>query len=165
MYLYADDVQRLGYTQSKLLSDANLNVDFRVVKAAESVGIRKLVCIEQKDLTPYGRHGVDLANALVAGVKERLWATVGSSPPYRRYYLYLCPAVERPSLMPQLASIYALTFYLGSVTRYRPNVFRQLLDGPYGPRISEFVAGQAAQFIYLMASEFVRRDVTRPSIV
>ena len=136
-----------------------------LIADAIDLGGRKLICIEQRGSTPYGRHGVDLANTLVAAVRERLWSTVGSSPPYRRYYLYLCPFAERPSLMPQLASIYALTFYLGSVTRYRPNVFRQLLDGTYGPRISEFVAGQAAQFVYLMASEFVRRDVTRPSIV
>jgi hypothetical protein len=67
--------------------------------------------------------------------------------------------------MPQLASIYALTFYLGSVTRYRPNAFRELMNGAFEPRISDFVAGHAAQFVYLMASEFARRDVTKPSIV
>lgn len=165
MYLFADDVKRLGYTQNALLSDAGLEVDYRKVKCAEKVENRSLICIEQTASTSYGRHGVDLASTLVSSIKDRLWATVGSSPPYRRYYLYLCPAAERASLMPQLASIYALTFYLGSVTRYRPNTFRALLDGAFGPRISEFVSGQPGQFVYLMASEFARRDVTRPSIV
>lgn len=165
MYLFADDVTRLRYTQNDILIDAGLSADFRKVKCTEKVDGRKLICIEQKVADVFGRHGVDLAMDLVDKIKNRLWATVGSSTPYRRYYLYLCPAIERTSIIPQLASIYAMTFYLGSVTRYRPNTFQRLLDGDYGPRISEFVSGQPAQFVYLMASEFSRRDITRPSIV
>jgi hypothetical protein len=165
IYLFADDVRRLGYSQNSVLTDAGLATDFRKVKCVEKVDGRALICIEQITTEVYGRHGVDIAATLVASIKGSLWATVGSSPPYRRYYLYLCPAGERPSVISQIASIYALTFYLGSVTRYRPNAFSDLLDGPFGPRVSEFVAGQPAQFVYLMASEFARRDVTRPSIV
>jgi YaaC-like Protein len=165
MYLFADDIKRLGYTQNDVLVDGQLVVDFRKVRCTEKADGRGLICIDQSLPSHYGRHGVDLAMDLVAIIRERLWATVGSSPPYRRYYLYLCPAVERDSVLPQLASIYAMTFYLGSVTRYRPNTFRALLDGPYGPRIAEFVSGQPAQFVYLMASQFSRRDITRPSIV
>jgi hypothetical protein len=165
MYIFADDVKRLGYTQNNVLDRAGLRVVFRKAKCTEKVDGRALICIEQITPNSYGRHGVDLAMTLVAQVKGRLWATVGSSPPYRRYYLYLCPTAERNGVVSQLASMYALTFYLGSVTRYRPNAFQSLLDGPYGPRIEEFISGQPAQFVYLMASEFWRRDITRPSIV
>lgn len=165
MYLFADDARRLGYTQNNILIDGGLTADFRKVKCTDKVDGRALICIEQKASNVYVRHGVDQAMALVANIKGRLWATVGSSPPYRRYYLYLCPAIERAGIVSQLASIYAMTFYLGSVTRYRPNTFQTLLDGPYGPRIAEFVTGQPAQFVYLMASEYFRRDITRPSIV
>lgn len=165
MHLFADDVNRLGYTQNKILTDAQLATTFRNVRCAEKVDGRGLICIEQTTPTSYSRHGVDMAADLVEELKEHLWATVGSSPPYRRYYLYLCPAAERANIISQLASIYAMTFYLGSVTRYRPNVYQALLDSAYGPRIAEFVSGQPAQFVYLMASEFSRRDITRPSIV
>jgi hypothetical protein len=165
MYLFADDIKRLGYTQNNVLLDAGLTADFRKVKCTENVDGRGLICIEQITPDAYGRHGVDLAMVLVGKIKQRLWATVGSSAPYRRYYLYLSPTGERGSIISQLASIYAMTFYLGSVTRYRPNAFQMLLDGSYGPRIAEFVSGQPAQFVYLMASEFSRRDITRPSIV
>ena len=164
-YVFADDVRRLGYTQDNVLRDAELTIDFRKVKCTEKVDGRPLICIEQKSPDVYVRHGVDLASNLVAKNKNRLWATVSSIPPYRRYYLYLCPAAERASVVSQLASIYAMTFYLGSVTRYRPNTLQELLGGPYGPRIAEFVSGQSVQFVYLMASEFSRRDVTRPSIL
>ena len=165
VYLYADDLSRLGVTQNALLTQSGLNDDFHKVKCSEAIDGRLLICLEHRNATIYGRHGVDFVNQLVAGVKNRLWATVGSSPPYRRYYLYLCPPAERPSLLPQLASIYALTFYLGSVTRYRPNAFQTLIDGVLGPRMQEFISGQPAQFVYLMASEFARRDITKPSIV
>ena len=165
MYLFADDVRRLGYTQNDVLSDAQLAVDCQKVRCTERVDGRQLICIEQRAPRVYGRHGVDLAMELVNDIKARLWATVGSSPPYRRYYVYLCPAAERASIVSQLASIYAMTFYLGSMSWYRPNMFQMLLDSDYGPRIAEFVSGQPAQFVYLMASEFSRRDITRPSIV
>lgn len=165
VYLFADDASRLGYSQNDILTDSGLSIDFRKVKCNEKIDNRVLICFEQSIPDTYTRHGVDQAAALVSKIKSRLWATVGSSPPYRRYYLYLCPASDRQSIVSQIASIYALTFYLGSVTRYRPNAYQSLLDGPYGPRISEFVSGQPAQFVYLMASEFSRRDITRPSIV
>ena len=165
LYFYRDDIPRLGHTQGDVLDRSGTNQDFRIVKCSEMVDNRNLICFEQLASQPYNRHGVDLAMALSDRVKHRLWATVASSSPYRRYYLYLCPPGEEIYLLPQLASIYALTFYLGSVTRYRPTVFRSILDGSFGPRIAEFVTGQSAQFIYLMASEFARRDVTQPAIV
>ena len=165
MYIFRDDLRRLGQTQQNLLEHSRLKEAFRIVKCSEKIQGRELMCLEQLITTSYNRHGVDSAMTLAAEVRNRLWSTVASVPPYRRYYLYLCPSVEQNSILPQLASIYFLTFYLGSVTRYRPTVFRSILDGPYGPRIAEFVSSQAAQFIYLMTSEFAKRDVTQPSIV
>jgi hypothetical protein len=103
--------------------------------------------------------------ALVESLKNALWTVVGASPPYRRYYVYVAPANEHPTVLPQLLSIYALTYYLGSITRYRPQHFHSILNGPFGSLIEEFLAGQPTQYIYLMASEFVKRDVTQPSIV
>ena len=164
-YLYHDDLPRLGHTQRVVLQQSGANKDFQIVKCTERIENRDLICFESTTPRSYARHGVDVAERLAKDVKNRLWATVASVSPYRRYYLYLCPPDAQPHLLPQLASIYALTFYLGSVTRYRPTVFRSILVGAYGPRISEFVSGQPAQFIYLMASEFAKRDVTQPSIV
>tara|TARA_A100000171_G_scaffold49334_1_gene58225 strand:+ start:204 stop:797 length:594 start_codon:yes stop_codon:yes gene_type:complete len=165
IYIYADDVRRIGRSQNDVLQQSGLSGSFKKVKCAEQQNGRDLICLEQKTTTAFGRHGLDVAYTLAAAVKPHLWCTIGSSPPYRRYYLYLCPSSERADLIDQIASIYAVTFYLGSITRYRPTVFRDILDGEHGPRLAEFVVGQASQFIYLMASEFVQRDVTKPSIV
>ncbi len=164
-YLYKDDLTRLGHSQIDLLRHSGLDPKFRRVKCAESHDSRNLICFEQDAPSSYNRHGVDLANSLSEDVKDRLWVTVASNSPYRRYYLYICPDDEVHSRLPQLASIYALTFYLGSLTRYRPTVFRSILDGAYGPRIVEFISGQPEQFIYLMASEFAEREITKPALV
>jgi hypothetical protein len=72
---------------------------------------------------------------------------------------------ERAAVLPQLLSVYALMYYLGSITRYRPQHFDAILTSSYGSQIEEFIAGQPTQFIYLMASEFALREVTQPSIV
>ena len=165
VYLYRDDIPRLGHTQKLVLEYSRADRDFRFVKCTEKIENRDLICLENSTSMPYVRHGVDLAAELAESVKHRLWATVARVSPYRRYYFYLCAPTAQSSLLPQLASIYALTFYLGSVTRYRPTVFRNLLKEGYGPRISEFILGQPAQFVYLMASEFAKRDVTQPAIV
>ena len=91
--------------------------------------------------------------------------TVSTVTPYRRYYVYLCPPAERPALLPQLLSIYAISYYLGSITRYRPHHFDLVSTGTLGPRIQDFITGQPLQFIYLMASEFSEQDVTKPAIL
>ena len=91
--------------------------------------------------------------------------TVSTIPPYRRYYVYLCPLAEQQHRLPQLLSMYAVTFYLGSITRYRPHHFDALLKGAFGPRVRDFVTGQPLQFLYLMASEMAKRDIARPSIL
>ena len=165
VYIFADDVRRLDLTQDEVLNRSGLSPDFKKVRCDQPVAGRKLICFEQKDVDGYNRHGVDHADGISGKIKDRLWVTVASTPPYRRYYLYLCPNSERNHLIPQLGSIYALTYYLGSITRYRPTVYQDILDREFGPRIAEFVSSQTAQFVYLIASEFVRREVSKPSII
>jgi hypothetical protein len=77
----------------------------------------------------------------------------------------LCPAAEQPARLSQILSTYAITYYLGSITRYRPHHYDAITKSTFGPRIQDFVTGQPLQFLYLMASEFARQDVTKPSIL
>ena len=46
-----------------------------------------------------------------------------------------------------------------------PHHLQALLRVAYGPRVRDFVSGQPLQFLYLMASEIARRDVTTPAIL
>jgi hypothetical protein len=166
LYLIADDLSRLSVSHQRLLTESQLAAGFREVNCEEKIGGRNLICLEQIATQPYPNgYPADHLHHLVGTIRPRLWMTVSTIPPYRRYYVYLCPQAEIDSLLPQLLSIYAMTYYLGSVTRYRPHHFDAMVRGPYGPRIQDFVTGQPLQFIYLMTSEIAKQDVTRPSIL
>jgi hypothetical protein len=126
MYLFADDIKRLGYTQNDVLVDAQVSTDFRNVRCSEKVDGRRLICIEEIVPNSYGRHGVDLATDLVGIIKKRLWAIVGSTPPYRRYYLYLCPTAECANVVPQLEQ--SASNQLGTATNREHTHQEELTD-------------------------------------
>ena len=168
LYLYADDLARLGVAHQALLAESMLDDSFREVRLpsdVKAVGGRKLICFEQTTPLNYTHRAADEIAQLAASTKHALWTIVSTMSPYRRYYLYPAPVMEHAEVLPQLASAYAVMYYLGSITRYRPHHLSSILEGRYGAFIEEFISSQPLQFIYLMASEFARREVTRPAIV
>jgi hypothetical protein len=156
-----EDLDRLSVTPAQMLTSTGLAGTFHEVTAKP-----EWVRLEQTSALTYpAGDEVGYIHQLVDAVRQRLWMTVSILPPYRRYYVYLRPLEEQRQLLPQLLSMYAMTFYFGSITRYRPHRFDMLLQGPYGPRVRDFVTGQPQQFLYQMASEFAQRDIARPSIL
>ena len=162
--IFADDLSRLGVTHKQLLSESMIGSRWREVDSG-TLGGRKLLRFEQTRTTSYTHRPSDEIPRLVAGFRTHLWATVNTSPPYRRHYLYLAPAAEQGQVLAQLPSIYATMYYLSSVARYRPGQFNRILEGAYGEQIQEILVSQPNQFLYLLASEFVQRDVTRAAII
>jgi hypothetical protein len=133
LYLYTDDLSRLGVTHKRLLSESDLASSFHEVSCSITVNGRNLICLEQNAPIIYtGNYPADFLTMLVAEIKQNLLSTVSTVPPYRRYYIYLCPPTEVSSLLPQLLSIYAVTYYLGSITRYRPHHFDAIAGGHMG---------------------------------
>ena len=112
----------------------------------------------------YKEYSTDMLNKAAETVKNQLWSVVTSSHPYRKYYLYVTDS-KRKSVMPQLASMYGIMFFLGSVSRYRPHFFNKLMKSKYGPLIIEFLTSIPNQFLYLMASEIAMRDISRPAVI
>jgi len=113
-------------------------------------------CFETQaySLSNRNRPVADLSNALVrAGV----WSVLTSTG--YRYYLGAVPQRYR---LPQLASVYATMFYLGSVTRYRPYDYETILGGRYAWLVEEFLATQPTQFLYLLASQLTGVEVVQP---
>lgn len=157
--LQAGDLTRLGVARKQVLRDSALAGAWRDVTAP--VG---QVCFEPISPTPYGGFATDKVMDAIDAVAPHLWTAVLGNPPYRKYYLYLCPPGEVASRMPQLCSIYAIAYYLGSITRYRPHHFTSIIDGPFGPFIEAFLNDQPTQFLYLIASEFAEREVTRAAL-
>lgn len=162
----AEDFTRLALTTRDFLAQTGLATILRQVQCSDQYEGKKIICLEQTIQSSYA--GTKPANELdhiISPIKSYLWATVSAIPPYRRYYCYVHPTQERPSILPQLLSIYAVTYYLGSITRYRPHHFDNLLRSQVGPRIQDFVTGQPQQFLYLLASEFSKQDIAKPSIL
>src|SRR5260221_11917974 len=98
-------------------------------------------------------------------VKNMVWETVRVASPYRKLYIYVCPHEERKAKMPQMFSVYLLMFVLGSVTRYFPGYFEELLESKYGPFFKTFISESPMQFLYLMASDMLGQEVSKPAII
>ena len=97
-------------------------------------------------------------------LRQKLWSSVLLHPPYRKYYLYLAPLGQKGAVLPQLLSMFVVIFFLGSITRYRPHHFERLLDSHYGAHLLGALNEVPAQFIYLLASEMLKREVIKASI-
>jgi YaaC-like protein len=108
--------------------------------------------------------GVDQAMrslaAMVGTIGIRSLLTV-SGEGYRCYFWTGEPR-EALALLP---AVYAVMFYLGSITRYRPYEFETIISGGYSWLVHEFLATQPLQFSYGMASYLARIDVVRPFAV
>jgi hypothetical protein len=150
------DLTRCTDTVAKLLNGTRLSDTFELVKTDKDDGDDWAV--EQKTADRYTGYPSDILQDTVNRLKPFIWQSVISVPPYRKYYLYLSPAGEANSVLPQLASIYATAYFLSSVTRYRPSTFSALAKGPYGPFIETFLQDQLNQFLYILASEITQTE-------
>jgi len=156
------DLKRFGISHKQFLEESCLVSNFNEVKPELRPGYLRF---QQKTVVKYSHRPVDKVLNLVETIRPYLWTNILSTPPYRNYYLYLSPKSEKKFRMHQLMSIYLLFFYLGSVTRYRPHRFEKILAGNYGVQVEEAVVNLPKQFLYLIASQFAEREVTKAAIV
>nr|WP_255674237.1 YaaC family protein [Frateuria soli] len=163
--IFSDDLTRFGITRDRLLSESGLSATFQEAQSAEVVGDRKLLKFQQVAPVRYTGRPSDKIDKIVALLKPYLWSSALSVPPYRKNYLYLCPPSDRAEMLPQILSIYVTFFYLGSVTRYRPNFFEKILETKHGSHIQEVILNLPQQFLYLLASEFAGREVAHAPLV
>jgi len=73
---------------------------------------------------------------LASDLRALPWSTIATGDGYR---LYLVDVPPREYLHPLVAS-YAAMFYLGSITRYKPDVFSKFIDGRHSSIVEEFMA-------------------------
>lgn len=171
-YVLSEDLTRLSVTHNTFLEESRLQTDFREVKPDDEAeweliwsDDERLLCFEQTKAIRYTDRPADRILDLVQQVRTRVWAVVSIVPPYRRYYVYLSPPSERQAVLPQVASMYAAMFYLASITRYRPHHFDGIIESKYGPMIEALLDDTPTQFLFLMASNFARQEVTKAAIV
>ena len=137
----------------------NLSEFERVLTQVEPHDADNEVWFETKTPVPGSRKGIDAAIRV-------LWKQIQSCGVWAlltgdgyRYYLGDVPAARR---FPQLCSAYAIMFYLGSLTRYKPYDFDKIIKRDYAWLVSEFLETQPLQFVYVLASTISGVDVVRP---
>jgi YaaC-like Protein len=110
-------------------------------------------------VVPGQRRGVDGAVRKVAEhFRETGISTVLTGEGYRFYFCNITPRHR----LPQLAATYAAFFYLGSISRYKPDAFESLLSGGFSSVVHELIATGPVQFVCTLASELAGVDVVRP---
>jgi hypothetical protein len=162
IYLDRSDLERVGISESKALADCGFAGEFEI---ATGIAPKGWTCFQQRTPTPYMSDPAEALAQIMAKMRTKIWETVKIDSPYRKPYVYCCPVGERGARVPQLLSIYLLMFFLGYVTRYTPGYFEDLLDSKFGPLFETFVSESPMQFLYLMASEILGREVSKPAII
>ena len=159
MYLSRTDLERLRISEAKVTSQADL-ADFEIAD-----GGTDLVCLQQRTPDSYSADPAEALAQIIRRNRNKLWETVRAESPYRKPYIYCSPPAEQAKRLPQMLSIYLLMFFLGSVTRYSPGDFEDLLESKYGPFFDTFISESPMQFLYLMASDILGREVSKPAII
>ncbi len=113
----------------------------------------------ETDPVPGTRRGIDTAlRTLTESLYQIPCTAILTGNGYRYYF----SDVKSEDWLHPAAAIYAAMFYLGSVTRYKPDVFGKLLGGGYAWVVEEFLATGPMQFIYALASFVAGVEVVRP---
>ncbi len=100
------------------------------------------------------------AARIVAALRPVTSRTMSRSPPFRQYYVFESDSGARR--LPDLVTCYAIMFYLGSLSRYSPKKFAELMKGAEGLFAGEFLAAAPANMLYEFASEFSGQEVAEP---
>ncbi|MBB5063300.1 YaaC family protein [Granulicella mallensis] len=163
LHIDKQELAKLHLSQEDALKFSRLGRHWRFVHPSES-DVSNPLYIEQVGGTAYSHRPSEALSELTSNVRPYLWCSVLLHPPYRKYYLYLSPKNETNSVLPQLLSMYLIMFLLGSITRYQPHQFDRLLETRYGAHLIGAVTEIPTQYLYLMASELLEREVTRASL-
>lgn len=164
LFVNRDDLEQIGLSEETLITRAGMASAFEHLPGI-NVLHPGLVTFQQKVPLTYISDPGDALIQLIRNARNLIWETVKIVSPYRKFYLYCCPSKEHDSRMPQTLSIYLLMFVLGSITRYFPGHFEELMESKYGPFFKTFISESPMQFLYLMASEILGQEVSKPAII
>lgn len=116
------------------------------------------IALEQSASIRYTGRPLDCVNQLFGSLRSSIWSVVTTTYPHRKYYLNCDPHLGRYRL-PQWASTYVFFYYLSDLTRYRPVHFDRFIESKYGPQVESILDECPQQFLFLMASELLEREV------
>jgi hypothetical protein len=111
------------------------------------------------ETNPVSAHGRQVDKAISELCKKIMEIGVWTILTQEGYRFYSGNFNKKESL-PQLCSIYAVMFYFGSITRYKPYDFDIITKG-YFWLINEYLKTQPMQFLYVLSSILAGTDVVK----
>lgn len=153
VYVNRGELSYLGLGVNALITASGLPGGWEQVQDQDQE-----IAVEQHDEIVYAGRPLDCVTDLFRSIRPSLWSVVTTTGAHRKYYLN-CDEGLGSHRLPQWSSVYILFFYLSDLTRYRPVQFGRLLEGRYGPQIESFLDECPSQFLFLMASELLQREV------
>ena len=158
-----DDLKALKISANNLIKKSNLSNKYVFKEKIIAPDADQVYSFKQIKELNYSRYPADKLSILVNKLKNDIWTVLLSVPPYRKYYLYLRSNGEK--VVPQLLSYYMVIYFLSSITRYHPLIFQDITTNEFSPFINSIITEYPPQFIYLIASEFIENNVTKPAII
>jgi YaaC-like Protein len=108
---------------------------------------------------PGRKRGIDRAiQKLAKPFQDTGVSTVLTRDGHRMYFCNIAPRHQ----LPRLAATYAAFFYLGSISRYKPDALDSILSSGFSWVVHELIATEPVQFVYTLASELAGVEVVRP---
>jgi hypothetical protein len=77
-------------------------------------------------------------------------------------YRYYFNTVDDVEYVPCLVADYAVAYYLGTITRYKPYYFESIITHKYATLINEYLATVPEQFVYRLASKVSGVEIVKP---
>lgn len=162
LYLRRDALTALDRGIGEVTREAKLDQVYRAV--TESGGRSgDFHVLEQISPTSYTGRPADVIMDAAGLLRPKLWQMIVPAPAHRRYFIYLSPSAEKR--LPQWLGIYAILFWLGSLTSYYPVDLLEALEGPLGPFLREFLETQPTQLLYMLASFVKQQEISDAGVV
>lgn len=114
----------------------------------------------ESDSMRYSRSPMQVLRKLVLNTWKDIWSELRPG----RYKFWIS-SVHKDKRRAQLASGFQAMFFLGSVSRYRPDDFYKLIEGKHGWMVQEFINTQPLQFIYFLGSGIADAEMVVPELV
>lgn len=111
--------------------------------------------VEEYTMTRYNPAREDYFALSRQVMNKGIWYYIGNNG----YTMYLSTAAT--NRYPTEMVIYWTMFYLGSITRYRPNLFDEIFSDMEQWLMSEFLATQPKQFLYLSTAKMLGQKVLK----
>lgn len=151
---YYRNGQRIGFKAKIQCNDSELTQLQNIGYSTQTTAGVHYLC-EELQTNRYNPAREDYFNLSQQIINKGIWYYVGN----KGHTMYL--STQQNHRYPTEMIIYWTIFYLGSITRYRPNLFDEIFSDTEQWLMSEFLETQPKQFLYLSTAKMLGQKVLK----